>query len=473
MNKRLFFLIFFIIFNLTGVFSQTWVKISCGGEFSIGIKSDGSLWVWGINGNGQMGNTISGFQKAPARLGLDRDWSDISAGGFHCLALKKNGTLYTWGSSTVGQTGLGIISQAINNPTQVGNDSDWIFISAGYASSYAIKKSGRAYSWGLNNYGQLGDSSSINTSIPKIIKSNITFKEISAGGLFAIAIAKNGTLWGWGYNKSDQLNFDTIPKSEIPIQIGNDSNWTSISAGFQFCVGIKKDSSIWSWGYNGDGQLGQGISQLNSKMSRIGKSNKWIFVASGASFAFAIDKFNSLYSWGSNLDGEIGLVKLQNKNIPTKVDNSTDWESISGATGFTDGIYLYGTHSIGLKSNKLSYCGTGTNYTYQLGYDVDTSDIITFNCSLGKSYIQYSNTQLYGIQIFPVPTCNNLYIKIENSNFEVREIKVLNVTGAILMAYKELEGNFQNLDLSHLYPGVYIIQLFSNDLVISKKIIKQ
>lgn len=135
-----------------------WKEINAGSEFSMGIKSDGTLWAWGFNGNGCLG--IEGIVSVsyPVQVGIDTDWETVSAGGVYTLALKEDGSLWGWGFNGVGSTGTGSLDQVIYTPTQVGTDTDWIAINAGYAHSLAIKADSSLWGWGYNFIGQVDGS---------------------------------------------------------------------------------------------------------------------------------------------------------------------------------------------------------------------------------------------------------------------------------------------------------------------------
>lgn len=163
----------------TGTFKVA--SISAGGDHSLAIFNDGSLWAWGANGFGQLGNgtLVDGF--APAQIGTDLNWESISAGGSHndvgndqsangghSLAIKTDGTLWAWGSNAYGQLGIGTTDDA-TAPTKVGTDRDWKRVSAGKLHSFAWKADGSLWMWGNNLNGQLGNGSS-GSSAANILK---------------------------------------------------------------------------------------------------------------------------------------------------------------------------------------------------------------------------------------------------------------------------------------------------------------
>ena len=136
------------------VIKSTWSFISGGCSHSVGLKTDHSLWSWGWNLDGQLGNKMTLSSNKPVHIGQERDWKMVSSGSAHSLGLKTDGTLWTWGSNTNGQLGIGAKKQSLF-PVRVGNGNDWAYVSAGSYHTLAVKKDGTLWAWGRNNEGQL------------------------------------------------------------------------------------------------------------------------------------------------------------------------------------------------------------------------------------------------------------------------------------------------------------------------------
>ena len=150
----------------------TWSSVSAGGEHNLGIKTDGSMWGWGYNLYGSVGNgtVVNVFAPVDVGGGLTA-WTSISAGGYHSLAIKNNGTLWSWGINNRGQlgnteTGTCSTYPCSLSPVQVGTDTDWQSIAGGDAGSYAIKSDGTLWAWGRNDFGQIGVNDQTNRTAP-------------------------------------------------------------------------------------------------------------------------------------------------------------------------------------------------------------------------------------------------------------------------------------------------------------------
>ncbi len=257
------------------VFSQ----VDCGWGHSVGIKNDGTLWAWGANRSGQLGDGTTDYRNSPVQVGIDIDWQSVSVGGDHTVAVKTDGTLWTWGANGGGQLGDGTTIYR-NSPVQVGSDdTHWQSVSAGSEHTVAIKADGTLWSWGANRSGQLGDDITDYRKIPDQVGSD-TWQSVSAGSEHTVAIKTDGTLWSWGANRSGQLGDGTMEDKEIPFQVGSDT-WRSVSAGSEHTVAIKTDGTLWAWGSNYRGQLGDGSTENRTSPVHTGSGSDWQSVRAG------------------------------------------------------------------------------------------------------------------------------------------------------------------------------------------------
>lgn len=217
--------------------SDSWYSISGGGEHSLGIKSNGTLWSWGYNAFGQLGDGTTTVRRSPVQIGSFNDWVYVSAGDYHSCAIRSDGSLWLWGINYDGQLGLGFytdpMEQGVLIPTQI--SGSWMYVSGGYNHTVAIKSDGSLWSWGLNDYGQLGDGSIIRKNTPTLI-SNEQWKKIDASD-HTLAIKYDDSLWAFGYNGQGQLGDGTKINRNMPIQVNNNI-WYNISCGQNQSVGI-------------------------------------------------------------------------------------------------------------------------------------------------------------------------------------------------------------------------------------------
>lgn len=277
---------------------NSWREISCGYRHMGGIKSDGSLFLWGNGDYGQLGRSISDPSSTPLFVTTNSNyWRKISCGNDYNMALSYNNTLWSWGLNNYGQLGSGNTTNRFT-PTQIGSATDWRQVSAGEFHTAAIRGSGILLACGRNNYGQLGNGSDNNSSSLVQVGTDTTWKQVSCNGYHTVAIKTNGTMWAWGLNDNGQLGVGSqTASSTIPIQIGTDINWKQVSCGRYNNVAIKTDGSIWVWGLNDIGQLGLGLSasSIIYTPTQIGSEYNWKEAFVDNSNFYAI-KYNNVYA---------------------------------------------------------------------------------------------------------------------------------------------------------------------------------
>lgn len=243
--------------------TSDWLQTSASGDGTGAIKTDGTLWLWGQNYGGQLGQNNTVNISSPAQIyGGGSNWAVLSFGiGYNVGALKSDGTFWLWGSNFQGQAGVNLDSNSYSSPVQeITNSSNWVQISLGAYFTSAMKSDGTVWCWGQNYAGTLGDNSSVDKSTPVQEYSASTWLTVSAGVNYVLAIKNDNTLWTWGANYDGQLGIsgDLNTPVSVPTQIGTESTWIYADAGDASSFAIKSDGSLWAWGYNSYGELGLG-----------------------------------------------------------------------------------------------------------------------------------------------------------------------------------------------------------------------
>jgi len=227
-------------------------SVSVGGMHTAAIRRDGSLWTWGANWSGQVGDGTGGsgqysdFRYIPTQIGTDTNWASVSVGSNHTAAIRTDGSLWAWGSNNSGQLGDGTTTDR-NTPTRIGTDTNWAYVSAGGSRTIAIRTNGSLWSWGHDAIISPADTNwaSVSTSL--------------ADSGATLAIRTDGSLWAWGRNTYGQFgNGTTNIFSTPPTRIGTDTDWVSVSLGERHSTAIRRDGTLWAWGSNTSGQLGDG-----------------------------------------------------------------------------------------------------------------------------------------------------------------------------------------------------------------------
>lgn len=193
--------------------------LSSGEAYSISLQEDASILGWGENEFGQTTSLQKKKISTPQEENThSNNWKSISAGAKHSNAIKEDGTLWSWGKNDSGELGDGT-NISSNTQVQEATQSLWLFSSAGENHTLAIKNDATLWAWGDNYYGQLGDGTRESKNTPIQI-SDQKWKTISAGKNFSIAIQADGTLWAWGDNEKSQLGIGEATKNRlIPTKV--------------------------------------------------------------------------------------------------------------------------------------------------------------------------------------------------------------------------------------------------------------
>jgi alpha-tubulin suppressor-like RCC1 family protein len=206
------------------------------------VKTDGTLWTWGNNSSGQLGDGTVTHKSSPAQtVASSTSWSQVSCGYFHTGAIKTDGTLWLWGKNTSGQLGDNTVSSRSSPVQTVAGGTTWSQLSCGYDFTAAIKTDGTLWLWGNNAYGQLGDNTNaVNKSSPiQTITGGTTWKSVSADWWNTGAVKTDGTLWMWGHNAYGQLGDNTVAAKSSPIQtVAGGTNWRTVACGYRHTLAI-------------------------------------------------------------------------------------------------------------------------------------------------------------------------------------------------------------------------------------------
>ena len=315
--------------------SSNWYQVYAGQASTIGIKNDGSLWGWGDNYYYELSFPRSqAMFVTPTRIGNLNDWEYVAAGAVDTLAIKKDGTLWAWGCNYNGILGNGT-TDTNRSPTQIGTDNTWKNISTSDSSVCAIKNDGTLWAWGWNYSGKLGLNHANDVYFPTQNGTSNQWYSVNHGFQHTSAIKTDGTLWMWGDNGRGQLgNNSTIGKSS-PIQTiigGND--WKLVSCGHAHTAAIKTDGTLWSWGYNYYGQLG--LNDITQRLSpiQVGSDTNWKDVHCGAMTTYATKTDNTTWVCGKNNVGEFGLNDTINRSVMTNIPSAIAWKSLSVGKGW-------------------------------------------------------------------------------------------------------------------------------------------
>lgn len=283
-------------------------KVVGGGNHSLALKSDGTVWVWGDNSYGQLGTpTQMHVQFSPIQNSFLSSVVDIASGEYHSLALKDDGTVWSWGNNFYGQLGDGTYETRLS-PVKIQGLNNIVSIQAGSSSmhSLALDINGNVWAWGDNTYGQLGNSNVSDSNIPVKVLGLSNVKQLAAGASHNIALSTDGSVWSWGNNVHGQLGNGTTIDSFSPVKVSNLNVITDITAGAAHNVVLDNRGIAWSWGMNIRGELGDGNTYASAMIPVQVNFGKIISINSGNSHTLAIDEQGRLWTWGYNQYGQLG-----------------------------------------------------------------------------------------------------------------------------------------------------------------------
>ena len=301
------------------------LAISAGEGHNLALRSDGTVWAWGWNGVGQLGDGTTNDAHTPVQvIGLSNIVA-ISGRAYHCLALKSDGTVWGWGLNSSGQVGNGTATPYVTPPVQVIGITDPASISAAYTISVALMSDGTVKVWGTDRKGEMGQGvtgTNSFTPIPVPGLSNV----VSISGNFQEpeALKSDGTIWMWGWNNLGQLGIGTTVDSNLPTQVLNLTNMIFAGAtGDRDNCAIGADHSVWTWGRNYNGQLGIGTADqdphpLPVRVPPFGNANV-VMVQTPDWHSLALEADGTLWGWGANDHGQLGNGTTNDAWSPTPV----------------------------------------------------------------------------------------------------------------------------------------------------------
>jgi alpha-tubulin suppressor-like RCC1 family protein len=430
----------FVFSNFTKSYTSEGSQVS-----NFGVKFDGSLWAWGLNGSdsdwgGVLGtNTLEEVITVPRKIasgswiavyGTAAPSSSGPSGGY--IGIKSDGTLWNWGNnkewnSTTQSSGQynGWVSlpegkKVIRIPTQVGTDSDWLKLyypqiyynlyNAGADRYFAIKKNGTLWACGSNkrdvnsdvSYLGLGDTDVLSAYFPTQVGTDSDWKEIYPSENNVLALKNDGSLWAWGANGLYLGTGSDQSFVKKPERIGSDNDWLNVWNFEYSYYAQKSDGSLWAWGNNYNGKLGVGDTSwaIPVPMRVSLSSNSWKFFTSNWGYIFfAIKSDGTLWSWGSWSD-PLGRNSDFPANTPTQIGVDTDWDSVvtSGEMTFAikrnGTLWAWGYNNIfnNIVQGNLGVPQVNGSWDYivrtptQIGTDSDWDRVLPFVSSSQRTY---------------------------------------------------------------------------------------
>jgi alpha-tubulin suppressor-like RCC1 family protein len=316
-----------LVGGLSGV-----VAVSGGDYHGLALKSDGTVWAWGTNDSGQLGNGTTTKSLVPIQVSGLAGIISISAGYFHNLALKSDGTVWVWGDNSHGQLGNGTTTNS-NMPIQLSGLTGVTAVSGGYYHSLALKSDGSVWAWGMNDHGQLGDGTTTERHVPVQISGLTGVTSISAGDWHSLALKADGTVWAWGSNGDGQLGNGTTVESHAPVPVSSLTGISVISAGGRNNLALGSNGIVWGWGLNDNGELGNGTTVGSHVPVQANVPSGIVAISIRDQHSLALRSDGSIWSWGWNGYGQVGDGTTSNSNLPIQLTG------VNGVVAISAGVY--------------------------------------------------------------------------------------------------------------------------------------
>jgi alpha-tubulin suppressor-like RCC1 family protein len=285
--------------------------ISTGWNHTLILQANGTVWAFGDNTSGDLGNGGTAPSTTPVQATGLPSVVAVAAGYYHSLALDSSGHVWSWGYNAQGQLGNGSSDgNPHSTPTQISGLSSIVAVAAGQYHSLALDSSGNLWSWGYNGDGELGNGSSDGSPhpTPAIAVSNSGFIAISAGYNHNLAIKNDSTVLGWGANSYGQIGDGTYTQRNSPVVVPNLSGITQVVAGNQASVVLRTEGmasgTVWTWGYNAQGQLGDGTNTSRPTLAE-GPGNV-VNLGAGDLHVVATLGDGRTVAWGEGTNGQLG-----------------------------------------------------------------------------------------------------------------------------------------------------------------------
>jgi alpha-tubulin suppressor-like RCC1 family protein len=318
---------------------------------TLALKLDGSVWAWGPNLNGLLGDDLAPSSLTPVAIpeltNITSITMNILFAQSAAYAVRNDGTVMAWGNNSVGQLGDGTTTNR-STPAPVQGLTQVIKVVANNGTAYALRQDGTVITWGNNSAGQLGDGTTINNSTPSPIANlanvtqivTATNSRFPSNGLTVYALLQDGTVMAWGRNNQGQIGDGTTTDRTTPTPIANLTNVSEIfvNPDGQTAYALLEDGTVMAWGNNDSGQLGDGTTTDRAIPALIpGLSQVTSVTANGAS-VYALLQDGTVKAWGYNHFGQLGDGTTTNYTTPVAVRNLTN---ITGLTIGSSATYAW------------------------------------------------------------------------------------------------------------------------------------
>ena len=321
---------------------RPWAQVSAGHSHTCAIDTAGALYCWGANDRGQTGTArVAARIGSPTVVAEGTTWLSVSARQNTTCGIQSDHSLWCWGANTYGQLGnndMDFAKAPKLEPVKIGADS-WTAVQASFGHTCAIRSDQRMFCWGRNSSGELGDGTTTNRLVPTVVSPvQPEWKEVSLGSDTTCGLAPDGKLWCWGSNNDFEFGVGAPPAAVTPLLISATDTWSHIAIGQNHGCGILTSGSLRCWGYNGSGQLGDGTKNTRAGAAMVadpaGARTDWVEITASEDGICALAQDGAVYCWGESTQFQLGV---GDDAVPTPVTlgSTRSWSHVSTGVGHT------------------------------------------------------------------------------------------------------------------------------------------
>lgn len=295
--------------------------VSVGNTHACGITTDNRAYCWGENSGGQLGNGTTTNRLRPVLVAGGRRFSQVDAGSSHSCGLSyPDKRAYCWGTNTDGALGNGTVTRRLT-PVAVVGARQFRQVSAGWNHTCAVTPTDVAYCWGTNRSGEAGDGSTFNQRLrPVLVAGGLKFRQVDAAYRFTCGVTTSYRAFCWGDGRSGQMGNGKNDVYRKPTAVAGGLRFDRVSAGSAHACGETTNNRAYCWGSNTRGGVGDG-SRLNQRLTPVAVVGGLFFsqVSAGSFYTCGRTAEGKAYCWGDNLSGELGDGTTTERSTPTAV----------------------------------------------------------------------------------------------------------------------------------------------------------
>ena len=362
------------------------IQVVAGENFSAALDSEGNVWTWGANDYYQLGNSTSRKETKPIKVEGISNITKIAAGTYSVLAIDENKEVYGWGLNSNGELGIGSYTNKVSTPTKAKYIADVIDIAVGKNHSILLKTTGEVYVTGLNIYGQLGNN---DTSIKKVdtftkVENLSSVARISATDSANIVSTINGKVYTWGLNIYGELGLgDKVNKYE-PTLVSDIENIVQVEGGKNHSILLNKNGIVYTSGSNKYGQLGIGTTTENITYQEVTSLSDVMTISAGNTYTVAAKTDGTVWGFGDYNHGDTTLKSKTNSQVPMQVGNDA---------------FGLGVIKITVKKSETVNITSSMVYSFNLIYaDKNNKEQITYESLNEEIVIVNENGEVLGVR---------------------------------------------------------------------------